>query len=156
VHPANAHLRAYLTAVASLPGGERHERDGVLWCRSTIPWPMFNGAVASADGEGAAEAIASLVEGGRPWFAWQLPDSPPALVEAAVQAGAREFDRSPWMEARIADLTEPELPDGATVESPLTDRESASKQGDEGAPDARVGATVAPVTGEVVSRQFSG
>jgi hypothetical protein len=115
-HPANAHLRAYLDAVASLPGGERLERDGVLCCRGTIPWPMFNGAIATADGDGAAAAIESLVANGRPWFAWELPDSPPGLVEAAVGAGARQFDRSPWMQARIADLDEPELPDGVTVE----------------------------------------
>jgi hypothetical protein len=115
-HPADAHLRAYLSAVASLPGGELHERDGVLWCRSTIAWPMFNGAIGSAEGDGAGEAVASLDEGGRPWFAWELPDSPPALVEAAVEAGARQFDRSPWMQARIADLAEPEPPAGVTIE----------------------------------------
>jgi hypothetical protein len=118
-HPANAHLRAYLKAVAGLPGGELHERDGVVWCRSGIPWPMFNGAIATADGDGdgAADAVASLVDGGLPWFAWELPDSPPALVEAAVRAGAREFDRrAPWVQARVADLDEPELPDGVTME----------------------------------------
>jgi hypothetical protein len=117
-HPANAHIRAYLSTVGRLPGGELHERDGVLWCRSGIPWPMFNGAIASADsdGDGAAAAVASLVEAGRPWFAWELPDSAPALVEVAVQAGARQFDRSPWMQARIADLAEPELPAGITIE----------------------------------------
>jgi hypothetical protein len=113
-HPANAHLRAYLSSVASLPGGELHERDGVLWCRTTISWPMFNGAIGS--GEAAADAVRSLVEGGRPWFAWELPDSEPGLVEAATQAGARQFDRSPWMQARIADLAEPELPAGVTIE----------------------------------------
>jgi ribosomal protein S18 acetylase RimI-like enzyme len=116
-HPATANLQAFLGAVGSLPGGELHERDGVLWCRSPIPWPMFNGAIASADGDGAAEAVGSLVEGGRPWFAWQLPDSPPALVEAAARAGAREFDgREPWVQARVADLAEPEVPASVTIE----------------------------------------
>jgi hypothetical protein len=117
MHPANAHLRAYLSAVGRLPGAALQERGEVLWCRSTIPWPMFNGAIATGDGDGAAEAVASLAEAGRPWFVWELPDSPPAIVEAAVEAGASEFDRrAPWMQARIADLDEPELPAGVTIE----------------------------------------
>jgi hypothetical protein len=115
-HPATAHLQAYLGAVAGLPGGELHKRDGVSWCRTTIPWPMFNGAIATGTGDGAGDAVASLVENDRPWFAWELPDSPPALVEAAVGAGASRFDRSPWMQARVADLDAPELPAGVTVE----------------------------------------
>jgi hypothetical protein len=117
VHPAHAHLRAYLTTVGSLPGGEVQDHGGALSCRTTIPWPMFNGALAFGDGDGAADAVAALVEGGRPWFVWELPDTPPAIVEAAAEAGAREFDReAPWMQARIADLDDPELPEAVTIE----------------------------------------
>ena len=39
------------------------------------------------------------------------------LASAAARAGAAEFDQhAPWMEARIADLPEPEVPPGVTVE----------------------------------------
>ena len=116
----HAHLRAYLTAVAGLPGGELQEQGGVLWCRTPIPWPMFNGVlVTPAHGgcDAIAPALEALVEGGRPWFVWVLPDTPQEVLDAAARAGAVEFDhRAPWMEARVADLPAPELPPGVTVE----------------------------------------
>ena len=116
----HAHLRAYLRAVGGLPGGAVEEDDGVLWCRSTIPWPMFNGAIATPELGGCASAgdvTAALAGGGLPWFMWVLPDTPAHVVEAAARAGASEFDHeAPWMEARIADLDEPELPPGVTIE----------------------------------------
>lgn len=116
----HAHLRAYLTAVAGLPGGEHGEDGGVLWCRSRIPWPMFNGVIATPElgpCDGADAAIAAVAEAGLPWFLWELPDTPPDVVEAATRAGAEPFDmESPWMEARVADLAEPDLPPGVTIE----------------------------------------
>jgi hypothetical protein len=120
VDPVHAHLRSYLSAVAALPGGELNEIGGVLWCRTSIPWPMFNGAIASpALGacDAAESATAALADAGLPWFLWVLPDTPAAVVNAAAQAGAIEFDaRAPWMEARIADLPDPQLPPGVTIE----------------------------------------
>lgn len=39
------------------------------------------------------------------------------MVDAAAQAGAAEFDRHAlWMECRIADLDDPEVPPGVTIE----------------------------------------
>ena len=116
----HAHLRAFLTAVAGLPGGELAEDGGVLWCRTSIPWPMFNGVIASpALGrcDGVERALEALAANGMPWFAWVLPDTPPEVTDAVARAGATEFEiRAPWMEVRIADLDEPELPPGVSVE----------------------------------------
>ena len=109
-----AHLRAYLTDVAALPGGELHDADGVLWCRTGIAWPMFNGMIA-APGAGAGDAARGLAAHGLPWFLWELPETSPEVVEAAKAAGAFRFDRSPWMEARIADLPDPVMPCGVTM-----------------------------------------
>jgi hypothetical protein len=48
---------------------------------------------------------------------WGLSDTPADVVDAAAEAGASEFDpQAPWMEARIADLDDPELPPGVTIE----------------------------------------
>ena len=116
----HAHLRAFLGAVAGLPGGELAEDGGVLWCRTPIAWPMFNGVIASPSlgrCDGIGRALDALMAHGMPWFAWVLPDTPAEVMEAVVRAGATEFEiRAPWMEARIADLEEPELPPGVTVE----------------------------------------
>jgi GNAT superfamily N-acetyltransferase len=116
----HAHLRAYLKAVAGLPGGELREEDGVVWVTTGIGWPMFNGALAvpdSASYDGAGVAVADLAQVGAPWFLWTLPDTPPAVIEAAAAAGATEFDNeATWMEAAVADLDEPSLPPGVTIE----------------------------------------
>ena len=91
----------------------------MLRCRSQIPWPVFNGALATpALGPCDAErAVAPLAGAGLPWFMWVLPDTPASVLDAAARAGAIEFDRqAPWMEARIADLEEPELQAGVTIE----------------------------------------
>ncbi|HWT25546.1 MAG TPA: hypothetical protein VN213_18725, partial [Solirubrobacteraceae bacterium] len=113
----HAHLRAYLGA---LPGGEVHARGGVLWCRTSIPWPMFNGVIATPEAgscDTAADATAALADAGLPWFLWTPPHTPADVVEAAARAGATEFEReAPWMEARIADLAEPAVPPDVTVE----------------------------------------
>jgi ribosomal protein S18 acetylase RimI-like enzyme len=112
------HLRAYLRAGASLPGGRAHEEDGVLRIQVDIPWPMFNGAVAdpAAGREACSSATAALAEAGRPWFLWVLPQTPAHAIDAAAAAGAFQFDaEAPWMEARIADLEDPELPAAVSV-----------------------------------------
>jgi hypothetical protein len=120
VHHVHAHLRAYLSDVAALPGGHLDEDRGMLWSRTSIPWPMFNGAIATPElgpGDAAERAVASLAGAGLPWFMWVLPDTPASVLAAAAQAGATEFDhQAPWMEARIADLEDPELPSGVTIE----------------------------------------
>ena len=120
VDPAHAHLRAYLAAVAALPGGELHESGGLRWCQTSIAWPMFNGAIASPDAgdcRAAGPVAASLAGAGLPWFLWVLPDTPADVMEGAARAGAFEFDRqAPWMEARIAELDDPEPPAGVTIE----------------------------------------
>jgi hypothetical protein len=120
VDPVHAHLRAYLEAVASLPGGELRLRGGIVQSTAPIGWPMFNGALAIPElgsCDAAAEVAAELAAQGRPWFWWALPDTPGSVLEAAAAAGAGEFDhQAPWMEARIADLPEPTLPEGATIE----------------------------------------
>src|SRR5262245_28672884 len=75
----HAHLRAYLEAVASLPGGELHERGGIVHSTAPIGWPMFNGALAIPEAgscDAAAAVAAELAAGGRPWFWWVLPDTP--------------------------------------------------------------------------------
>jgi GNAT superfamily N-acetyltransferase len=115
----HAHLRAYLRAVAGLPGGESNEDGGVLWCRISIPWPMFNGVIATPElgATDAAESLTALADAGLPWFVWALPDTPAEVLAAAARAGAVEFDRqAPWLEARIADLDDPVLPAGVTIE----------------------------------------
>jgi hypothetical protein len=116
----HAHLRAYLEAVASLPGGELRVDGGIVRSTAPIGWPMFNGALAipQAGSCGAAAAVArELAAHGRPWFWWALPDTPGSALDAAAAAGASEFDRrAPWMEARIADLPEPAMPEGASLE----------------------------------------
>ena len=118
--PTHAHLRAFLGAVAGLPGGELAEREGVRWCKTPIQWPMFNGVIATpalGSCEAAGDAIAALAEAGRLWFLWVLPDTPPDVVSAAADAGAAEWaGREPWMEARVADLPEPVVPPGVTIE----------------------------------------
>ena len=94
------------------------EDGGMLWSRTRIPWPMFNGAIATPalGPETAERAVAELAGAGLPWFAG-APDTPASVVDAAAQAGAIEFDhQAPWMEARIADLEDPELPAGVTIE----------------------------------------
>lgn len=115
----HAHLRAYLTDVAALPGGHLEENGGVLWSRTPIPWPMFNGAIATpalGSCDAAERAVASLASAGRPWFVWVLPDTPASVLDAAARAGASEFDdQAPWMEAAIAGLEDPELPPGVTI-----------------------------------------
>src|SRR5918999_3580850 len=67
VDPTHAHLRAFLGAVAGLPGGALSERDGVRWCRTPIQWPMFNGVIATPElgsCDAAGEAGAALAEAG--------------------------------------------------------------------------------------------
>jgi hypothetical protein len=116
----HAHLRAYLEAVASLPGGDLRVDGGIVRCTAPIGWPMFNGVLAiprAGSCDAAAAVAGELAAHGRPWFWWVLPDTPSSALEAAAAAGASAFDdRAPWMEARIADLPEPTLPEGATVE----------------------------------------
>jgi hypothetical protein len=116
----HAHLRAYLEAVGGLPGGRFVEDAGLAWCVTGIPWPMFNGALALPSRgacDGAAAVAAGLEAAAAPWFWWVLPDTPDTAIEAAELAGAVEFDsKAPWMEARIADLDEPVLPAGVTIE----------------------------------------
>jgi hypothetical protein len=106
----HAHLRAYLEAVASLPGGELSVRGGIVQSTAPIGWPMFNGALAVPEAgscDAAAEVAGALAALGRPWFWWALPDTPGDVLEAAAAAGAADFDQqAPWMEARIADLPE--------------------------------------------------
>jgi hypothetical protein len=120
VEQPHAHLRAYLEAVAGLPGGQLREDGGLVWCTTGIPWPMFNGALAVPEAgsvDRAGEAAAELAAAGAPWFWWTLADTPPAVLESAAAAGAFEFDhKAPWMEATIADLDDPELPAGVTIE----------------------------------------
>jgi hypothetical protein len=120
VEHVHAHLRAYLADVAGLPGGELGEDGGLLWCHTPIPWPMFNGVIATPQ-LGAFEAAERVTSGFAdavlPWFLWVLPDTPAEVIAAAARAGAAEFDHeAPWMEARIADLDEPQVPDGVTIE----------------------------------------
>ena len=90
------------------------EDDGVLWCRSAIPWPMFNAAIATPELGACASAgdvAAALAGGGLPWFMWVLAGHAGARGRGGRRAGASEFDNeAPWMEARIAGLDEPELP----------------------------------------------
>lgn len=115
----HAHLRAYLRDIAALPGGRLDEEGGMLWCRTQIPWPMFNGAIATPEVGpcDAGRAVAALAGAGLPWFMWVLPETPASVVDAAAGAGAKGFDlQAPWMQARIADLAEPELPGGVTIE----------------------------------------
>jgi hypothetical protein len=65
----------------------------------------------------ADEAIAALGEAGRLWFLWVLPDTPADVIRIAADAGAVEWaGREPWMEARVADLPEPVVPPGVTIE----------------------------------------
>jgi hypothetical protein len=120
VKPVHGHLRAWLEAVASLPGGTLRRDGGLTWCGSGIPWPMFNGAIAIPEAgpcDAAAGAAAELAATGVPWFWWALPDTPPDVLEAAASAGASEFDHeAPWMEAEVAALPDCVVPDGVTVE----------------------------------------
>jgi len=118
--PVHAHLRAFLTAAGGLPGGVVREDGGVLWCRTGIPWPMFNGVIATPDAgscAAAGDATAELARAVLPWFAWVLPDTPAEVIAVAAAAGAAEFDhQAPWMQARVADLPAAELPPGVTIE----------------------------------------
>jgi hypothetical protein len=65
-HPAHAHLRAYLSTVGRLPGGELQDHGGTLSCRTTIPWPMFNGALCCACGSAGERQLRHEGERDRP------------------------------------------------------------------------------------------
>jgi hypothetical protein len=117
-----AHVTGWLDAVGRVPGATARSERGVTWCRSDIPWPMFNAAAArpDADGDVLDAALAELHDAGRPWFLFQLPDTPPGHVRAAEAAGAVRFDeRAPWMEAPRDALAGPQDPVGTHTEEAL-------------------------------------
>jgi hypothetical protein len=119
IAPSHPHLREYLAAVGTLPGARFCEEDGIAWCTAPIGWPMFNGVLATPEGlpATAERAIGEVVAHGLPWFLWELPDTPPAVVDAATAAGAERFDdRAPWVEAQVAGLPDPAVPAGVTIE----------------------------------------
>jgi ribosomal protein S18 acetylase RimI-like enzyme len=111
-----AHLTGMLEALGSLPGATFAADGGVARSGTPIRWPFFNGVLpgADADLDVVAEALATTP---RPFFFWELEDTPPAALRLAREAGLRPlFGREPWMDARIADLPDVELPDGLTLE----------------------------------------
>ena len=50
MEPVHVHLRALLTAARRPAGPVVRDDGGVLWCRTGIPWPMFNGVIAKRRG----------------------------------------------------------------------------------------------------------
>lgn len=102
-----------------MPGARFSEAGGVSWVTAPIGWPMFNGLVVEAQAADSAigDAIEGLAAGGRPWFLWATPDTPPSAARIAAAAGAERFDdRAPWMTASIGSLPALTVPAGVSVD----------------------------------------
>ena len=113
------HLAGWLRLVGTLEGDAwARSSDGVTWAVTDIPWPMFNGGVAAPDAglDAVDRALADLRACGLPWFWFVLPQTPAAVIERVVAAGATLFDeRSPWMEAPREALDQPDPPPGVEI-----------------------------------------
>lgn len=105
-----AHLTALLEAFGSLPGATYADDGGVPRSATPIAWPFFNGLLPRPDADAAAvqEALATLP---RPFFLWELEDSPPVPRDGMHPL----FGREPWMAARIDALPDAPLPAGVTI-----------------------------------------
>jgi ribosomal protein S18 acetylase RimI-like enzyme len=106
-----AHLTALLEAFGSLPGATFARDGGVPRTATPIRWPFFNGMLPGPDADPAVveDALATLP---RPFFLWELEDTPTITTD-----GLRPlFGREPWMDARVEDLPDTEIPDGVTLE----------------------------------------
>ena len=100
--PIDAHVRAWLRAVGSLPGGRVQERDGALWARTPIDWPLFNGGTGSA----AEAALDDLRRHGRPFFWWGDGGGGSLVADGPLS----------WEQAPRSALPEPALPPGLRLE----------------------------------------
>ncbi len=108
-----AHVRAWISAVAELPGARIHEHGDVLWVRTGIDWPMFNGGTGGDPGAVEA-ALEDLQREGRPFFWWGEPRGGAAVLRAAGLV-ALDIDM-PWEQCERASLPEAELPPGVRLE----------------------------------------
>jgi hypothetical protein len=63
------HVRAWLRTAAGLPGGRLAREGDVLWARTGIEWPLFNGGTGS-DPAAMAAALEDLTTHGRPFLWW--------------------------------------------------------------------------------------
>ncbi len=116
MHPGESHMRAFLTEVGALPGGELHETGDALWCLTGVEWPMFNGGIGG-DPDSVTEAVRILdPETGPAFFWWSTDERSTSLSGLCNDLGLTVFDaNAPWMQAQIADLPEPELPVGGEI-----------------------------------------
>jgi len=110
------YLSALLEAFGSLPGATFATDGGVARSATPIAWPFFNGLLAGP-GADPATVDAALATLPRPFFLWELEDTPPEVLAQGVVAGLRPFsEREPWMSAHIDELPEVAPPDGVTIE----------------------------------------
>jgi hypothetical protein len=68
VNRAERHLRAFLRAIASLPGGTLHEETDTR-TETGIAWPIFNGGVGGD--------VSTAFDAGAPWEEARISDLPP-------------------------------------------------------------------------------
>jgi len=111
------HIHGWLQTIGTLPGGCFEERDGVTTVTTSIAWPMFNGVLAAPEATPAAVARGVEAMRGRSWFMWETEGVPAHAIDAAHAAGAQQLGgRDPWVRVAIADLPDPQLPEGVTIE----------------------------------------
>ena len=108
-----AHVRAWLSAVAELPGARIHEHGDVLWVRTGIDWPLFNGGTGGDPGAVEA-ALEDLQRAGRPFLWWGEPRDGAKVLRAAGLVPQDMNMR--WEQCDRAALPEAELPPGVRIE----------------------------------------
>lgn len=124
-----AHLTALLEAYGALPGAVFADDGDVPRAATPIAWPFFNGLLPGPDAD-VATVERALAELPRPFFFWELEDTPAGALAAAREAGLRPlFGREPWMNVRVADLPDIASPDGVSLEETPDQRVWAEAMG---------------------------
>jgi ribosomal protein S18 acetylase RimI-like enzyme len=106
------HVRAWLRTAAGLPGGRLAREGDVLWARTGIEWPLFNGGTGS-DPAAMAAALEDLTTHGRPFLWWGAEDREDVLRAAGLVALDRDMS---WEEAPRASMPAVVLPPGIRIE----------------------------------------
>ena len=113
------HIRSWIRASGSLPGGRVVEDGDATWVTTGIAWPMFNGGTGG-DPATVRRAIRELREVGVPFFWWVPEGTPDEVVAVLAEEGLTRFeDDAPWEEAPLASLPDAQMPPGITMKEVL-------------------------------------